>query len=147
MTRPVNYHWLRLRAVAHPTEDLGKVRQALQFVAGTECEVTETALETHHGLPQHVLEAALPRGRALRDALDRILALPDAEQLGAELDRRTDDDGVFYMRVDKQAALLGSLVLTSGEDCVQLRLKVESHPASREAAMEALAPILARRRS
>lgn len=145
--RPTNYHWLRLRTVVHPTEDADKVTKALRFVAGSDVEVADEVLETHHGLQQHVLEAMLPRGRSLRDALDRILALEDAPRLLAEQDRRTDDDGVFYVRVDKQAAFLGELALTDGEDCVQVRLKVECHPSTREAAMEALRPVLERRRS
>lgn len=142
------YHWLKLRAVAHPTEELAKVREAVRFVAGLPEEAfaaatTDTPMETHHGLISHILEATVDRSRALRDVLERVLAIPGArERLRATLDARTDEDGLFYARLDKQAAAQGRLELTQGEDCVQLRLKVEAYPAGRAAALAMLERIL-----
>ena len=141
--RPLTYHWLKLRTVAHPTESLEKVKAALQFVVGTDIALTDTPLETHHGLTQHVLEMTVDRSRHLRDLLARVFALPGAlDRLRGELEKRTDDDGVFYVRVGKQEAFAGQLMLTDGEDCVQLRLKMEAYPAGREASLSALTRLL-----
>jgi RNA binding exosome subunit len=138
------YHWLKLRALCHPTEDVARVRKALEFVAGAAVDVDDTAVETHHGLALHVLEASLEKSRALRNVLDRIFEVEGAlEVLRASVDSRTDDDGVFFLRVEKQDAFLGKLTLTSGEDCIQIRLKVEAYPANREAALGVLREILA----
>lgn len=141
----LRYHWLRLRATCHPTEDLAKVEQALRFVAGVPgLRVEATALDTHHGGTVHVVETVLDRARQVRDALERILALPGArEDLAATVEARTDDEGVFYLRLDKQEAFLGRLALTRGEDAVQVRLRMEHYPATREAALEALRTLLA----
>jgi RNA binding exosome subunit len=142
------YHWLKLRAVAHPTEELPKVREAVRFVSGLPEEafalvVADLPMETHHGLTSHVLEATVERSRALRDVLERVLAVPGArERLRATLDARTDEDGLLYVRLDKQAAAQGRLELTQGEDCVQLRLKVEAYPAGRDAALAMLTRLL-----
>ncbi|HEX2066228.1 MAG TPA: RNA-binding domain-containing protein [Candidatus Thermoplasmatota archaeon] len=138
------YHWLKLRAVAHPTEDVAKVREAVRFVAGLpQAELAETPMETHHGLTSHVVEATLERSRELRDVLARLLALPGAqERLLAQLEARTDEGGLFFVRLDKQAAAQGRLALTQGEDCVQLRLKVEAYPAGRGAALAVLGRML-----
>ncbi|HUR64683.1 MAG TPA: RNA-binding domain-containing protein [Candidatus Thermoplasmatota archaeon] len=142
------YHWLKLRAVAHPTEELPKVRAAVRFVSGLPEDafalvVADLPMETHHGLTSHVLEATVERSRALRDVLERVLAVPGArERLRATLDARTDEDGLLYVRLDKQAAAQGRLELTQGEDCVQLRLKVEAYPAGRAAALAMLARLL-----
>ena len=142
--RPLTYHWLKLRTVAHPTESVERVTAALRFVAGADIAVTDTALETHHGLTQHVLEMTIDRSRPLRDLLGRILALPGAlDRLRGELEKRTDDDGVFYVRVGKQEAFAEALVLTEGEDCVQLRLKVEAYPSGRDASLLAVGRLLA----
>jgi hypothetical protein len=71
--------------------------------------------------------------------LARVLAIPGAhERVLATLDARVDDDGILYLRLDKQAAFAGRLVLLDGEDAIQLRLKPEAHPANREAALAAL---------
>lgn len=140
---PLRYHWLRLRAVAHPTEAVDKVAAALRFVAGLDATPEETVLETHHGLPQHVLELSLERSREVRDLLGRLLALPGArDKFRAELQARVDDDGLFFARLDKQEAFAGRLVLTTGEDCVQIRLKTESYPSGRAAAIRDLTRLL-----
>jgi RNA binding exosome subunit len=142
------YHWLRLRAVAHPTEDPAKVRTALRFASGLDqpdfaAALRESRLETHHGLPLLVFEVTLDKSRSLRDVLTRVFALPGAlERLRETLAARVDDDGIFYLRVDKQAALRGDLRLLDGEDAVQLRLKVEAYPADRDAVLAALRRVL-----
>jgi len=46
------YHWLKLRAVAHPTEDLPRVREAVRFVAGLPEDafapvLSDLPMETH----------------------------------------------------------------------------------------------------
>jgi RNA-binding protein len=145
--QPIRYHWIRLRASCHPTEDLAKVSQAVAFVAGSDPATFQpavTALESHHGGTVQLVEHVMDKSRAVRDLLQRILDLPGARaDLAASLDARTDEDGVFYARVDKQDAYAGKLTLTRGEDCVQLRLKLEHYPATREAALEALGRLLA----
>jgi RNA binding exosome subunit len=136
----LRYHWVRLRASCHPTEDLAKVEAALRFVAGVPgLPLESTAMDTHHGGTVRIVEAVLDRSRAVRDVLQRLLDLPGArEELAATLEARTDDDGVLYVRFDKQEAFQGRLALTRGEDAVQLRLRMETYPASREAALAAL---------
>lgn len=144
--RPLRYHWVRLRASCHPTEDLGKVSQAVAFVAGQDparFQPQVTALESHHGGSVQLVECLLDKSRAVRDLLQRVFDLPGArDALRASLEARTDDDGVFYLRVDKQEAYAGRLALTRGEDCVQVRLKLEHYPATREAALASLARLL-----
>lgn len=145
-TGPLRYHWIRLRSSCHPTEDLAKVLAAVRFVAGQDEAAFKpqlTALESHHGGTVQLVEAVLDKSRAVRDLLGRLLALPGArDDFRASLDARVDDDGVFYARVDKQDAFAGRLTLTRGEDCVQLRLKLEHYPATREAALDSLRRLL-----
>jgi RNA binding exosome subunit len=144
MAAALRYHWIRLRATCHPTEDLAKVESAVRNAAGVpDLAVQAEPMDTHHGGTVHVVEGVLDKSRAVRDALTRILALPGArEELAATLESRTDDDGVFYLRVDKQEAFAGRLVLTRGEDAVQMRLKMEHYPATREAALGSLRTLL-----
>lgn len=141
----LRYHWIRLRATCHPTEDLAKVQAAVRFVAGVpDLELRDEAMDTHHGGTVHVVEGLLEKSRAVRDVLGRVLALPGArDDLAGTAEARTDDEGVVYLRVDKQEAAQGRLALTRGEDAVQMRLKFETYPATREAALESLRALLA----
>jgi RNA-binding protein len=142
------YHWIRLRSVAHATEDVERVRAAVQFVSGLDAKefgesCKTTGLESHHGGDLQVVECLVDRSRAVRDLLQRLMDLPGGRDgLLATLEARTDDDGVFYARVDKQKAFQGALELTSGEDCVQVRLRMETYPADRESAVAAVRAVL-----
>lgn len=144
--QPLRYHWIRLRANYHPTEDLAKVHEAVRFVAGPDADkfpIQVTALESHHGGTVQLVECVLDKSRAVRDLLQRLFDLPGVRaDLRATLESRTDDDGVFFARVDKQDGYAGKLTLTRGEDCVQLRLKLEHYPATREAALASLRRLL-----
>ena len=143
----VRFHWAKLRAACHPTEDLVKVEAAVRFAAGLpqDTPLQVTTLDTHHGGTLRLVEVAVERNRPVRDLLSRVLALPGArEAMQATADRRTDDEGVFYFRLDKQAAFAGHLALVDGEDAVQVRVRLETYPATREAALAALQAFLAK---
>ena len=143
MTR---FLWLRLRATAHATEDPGRVAEAVRNLTGLEPEAfdavaSRTVIEGHFGDVTWV-EADLSRARDVRTALDRLLPPEARAAVRGELERRVDDDGVLYLRFEKQAAFLGRVVPTTGEDAVQARLRVEVHPAGRERAVAALEAFL-----
>lgn len=148
MTR---FHWLRLRATAHATEDADRVSETLRFLTGLEPEpfqavATRTVLEGHFGDVTWV-EADLTRSRDVRTCLDHLLPTVDLELLRKELERRVDDEGVLYLRFQKQQAALGRVVPTTGEDAVQVRLRVEVHPAGRERALAAFEGFLDARKT
>ena len=137
----MRWHWLRLRATAHPTEDVERVRAAVQRLAGLDDEAFAAAteasvMESHHGASITLVETTLHRARDIRAALERLV--PERGRLADEVDARTDDDGVFYLRFDKQAASAGAVVPTRGEDAIQVRMKPEVHPAGRDRAVAAL---------
>ncbi len=145
---PIRYHWLRLRATAHATEDVDLVASAVRHLSGLEPDAfdaacTRTVIEGHFSDVVWV-EAELTRSREVRTALAQLL--PDSAagraKLMAELEQRVDDDGVLYLRFEKQAACQGRIVPTRGEDAVQVRLRVEVHPAGRERALATLATLL-----
>ncbi len=140
----MRFHWLRLRATAHATEPVEHVRQAMLHLTGLDDEtfdaVTEIVpVESHHGGEVFTLETTLKRSRDIRTALARLLPQPG---LAAQVEARTDDDGVFYLRFDKQAAHGAQVVLVQGEDAIQVRLRPEVHPAKRENAVRALQELL-----
>ncbi|HJQ93587.1 MAG TPA: RNA-binding domain-containing protein, partial [Candidatus Thermoplasmatota archaeon] len=64
---PLRYHWLRLRATCHPTEDLAKVESAVRGAAGVaDLDLKAEPMDTHHGGTVHVVEGVLDKSRAVR---------------------------------------------------------------------------------
>lgn len=148
---PLRYHWLRLRAVAHPTEDPGKVAAAMRSLSGLDEDAFDAAtkrlaFDAHHGGTTTVFETDLTRSRQVRDVLDRLLD-GRRDALAQDVERRVGDDGVWTLRFDKQEALAGRIASTDGEAAVQVRLRMMVHPATREGAVEAVRALLAARRS
>lgn len=142
----MRFHWLRLRATAHATEDPERVRAAMRHLTGLEPDdfdalTKATAVDAHHGGDVHFFETTVKRSADVRRIITDLLAT--CEGLDAEVDARTDDDGVFYLRFGKQDAYQGRTVPTRSDDAVQVRLKPMVHPASREGAMAVIHEVLA----
>lgn len=134
-------HWLRLRATAHPTEDLDRVVSAVQFLSGLDDDTftaaTEvTPIESHHGGDVHLIECTIKRQREIRACLASLI--PAAGDLPGEVEARTDHNGTFHVRFDKQAAFEGQVVRRQVEDAVIVQVRPEVHPASHEAAVAAV---------
>ncbi len=134
-------HWLRLRATAHPTEDLDRVVQAVQHLSHLEDDVftdcTEvTPIESHHGGTVHLIECTIKRQREIRACLDALVPSPDG--LLQEVEARTDHNGTFHLRYDKQAAYSGEVLRRQVEDAIVVQVRPEVHPASKEAAEAAI---------
>jgi len=137
----VKFHWLRLRATAHPTEVVERVESAIKTVAQLDLPVQRTEIETHHGATQVLLAAELKRQAEIRATLQGLLSALGKEGF-ADLERRLDDDGILYLRADKQEAFQGRIV-PGLKDPVAIQVKVEVHPFSRERAMAAWVEYLA----
>jgi RNA-binding protein len=126
---------MHFRAFIHATEDEAKVVQALKFASGAnEDEITREMTEGYHGNPIVVLEVFIKEKRRSRDFFTRLDEW-SIKELVDSLGKRMDDDCNLYLRLDKQEAFLGNLRLTSSDDAIAVRAKVESYPKKLETAM------------
>lgn len=141
MGRRAAFHWLRARATCHATERPGQVQEALATILDVGSDalgpvLEETVLASHYGGEVRLLEGSLTRARDIRAAVDRLIGF-QTDAVADALEARLDEDLVLYLRFDKQAAAQGKLVPTLGEDAVQVRIKVQAHPATPENALAA----------
>jgi RNA binding exosome subunit len=127
----LNVHF---RAFCHATEDEDKVTQALKFVSGAD-EVTREMTEGYHGNPIVVLEVFIKEKRRSKDFFAR-LSEDDLREIMNTLEKRMDDDCNLFLRLDKQEAYLGNLKMTTSDDAIAIRAKVESYPKKLETAMK-----------
>jgi RNA binding exosome subunit len=133
----LNVHF---RVFCHATEDEAKVAQALKFASGAD-EATREVTEGYHGNPIIILEVFIKEKRRAKEFFSKLSA--DAlEEIIASLDKRMDDDCNLYLRLDKQEAYLGIMKLTSSDDAIAIRAKVESYPKKRETAMKSATEFL-----
>ncbi len=134
----LNVHF---RVFCHATEDEAKVVQALKFVSGSD-EQTREVTEGYHGNPIIILEVFLKEKRRSKDFFSRLSA-DDLQEIADSLDRRMDDDCNLFLRLDKQEAYLGNLKMTTSDDAIAIRAKVESYPKKLENAKKSASEFFA----
>jgi RNA binding exosome subunit len=136
-------HHIILRVIAHATEDVSRVREALDFfLSGAGVReggklIEELQAEGHHGNPITILSVQLKKkadclnfARFVREKFSE----EDVAKLREEMPERLDDDQVFHLRFDKQAAYLQQVRLTSSSDAITAKVKIETYPKNREKA-------------
>jgi RNA-binding protein len=136
-------HYITLRVIAHATEDISRVKEALDFFlsgAGVREDgklIEEIQAEGHHGNPIAILSVQLKKkadclgfAHFVRDRFSK----EDIAQLREEMPERLDDDQVFHIRFDKQAAYLQQVKLTNSSDAIVAKVKIETYPKNREKA-------------
>ena len=129
----------RFRTYCHATEEEGRVREALSFISGVPSKnITVTVNKGYHGNEIRVLETEVKKGPALNKFL---MALSEAgifEKVKDEIPSRIDNEGMFYLRFDKQEAFKGIFLLNSKEDTIQVSIRVQAYPANPETILAAL---------
>ena len=95
----------------------------------------------YHGNPITVMEAKITRSREIRDFFAS-LDTNDVRKLLDTLELRVDEESMFFLRLDKQEAYQGRIVLGRGDDVISVRGKVKSYPQSRENAINAMRDFL-----
>ncbi|WP_406656847.1 RNA-binding protein [Methanolobus sp. ZRKC2] len=137
-------HYIDLRVISHSTEDFSRVRKALDFFllnsAGKkeESDIDDAVeiidAEGHYGNPIRIFSAQVSRkqdSKALALFIRQNMSDEDVELLRSEMPDRLDDEQVFYMRFDKQAAFEGRVKLTSSSDAIAARVKIATYPKNR----------------
>ena len=126
---------LHARAFCHATEDLDKVKKAMENALGqTEIKVSKT--EGVHGNPIAVLEASVVDSDGIAEFFGK-LSEGDLSELLATLGERVDDGCNLFLRIDKQEAYKGLQRLATDGDVISIRLRVRAYPAKREIAYAA----------
>ena len=131
------FHYVQLRAFAHETEDPAKVKAALQNASHDgKAAVSETKVEGSHGNRILILETDVKSAPAAKE-LFASLARDDPRgfrHVVATARERVDENLNFHLRLDKQEAYSGRLVLASDDDAITVRGKIRSFESKRSAA-------------
>jgi RNA-binding protein len=136
-------HHITLRVLAHATEDVSRVREALDFfLSGAGVRegnklIEELQAEGHHGNPITILSVQLKRKADCLGFAHFVrghFSEEDVAWLKEEMPERLDDGQVFHLRLDKQAACLQQVRLTDSSDAITAQIKIETYPKNREKA-------------
>jgi len=119
-------------AIAHATEDIQKVEQAvrslIELVSTGNVNLTRRYLKGHYGNMIATISAKLTAKELSSDslrALSQQLTESDRRFLSEDMRNCIDEDGSLYLRFDKQEALMGNVKLYQG-DPIRMKLKFAS---------------------
>ena len=136
-------HHIMLRVIAHATEDVSRVKEALDFfLSGAGVRegsklIEELQAEGHHGNPITILSVQLKKKAdclGFAHFVREKLSEEDVAWLREEMPERLDEDQVFHLRFDKQSAYLQQVRLTNSSDAIAAKVKIETYPKNREKA-------------
>lgn len=129
------------RVLSHSTEQLDRVEKAISEVF-VDCALERKRALGHHGNEIIVIETS-STSRDCAVALLRRLPSHELDLVARTLDARIDDSCNLFLRIDKQRAFLGEIVLASNDDAVAVRMKVRAFPARKERAVSVVSELLA----
>ncbi|MCD4702698.1 MAG: RNA-binding protein [Methanosarcinaceae archaeon] len=146
-------HYIIVRATAHATEDVSRVREALDLFlpvpAGKSKDhkdlVDALEVQGHYGNPITMLSAKIDNKTQTSAVVKYIrehLSDKDVITLNKEIQERLDDDQLLFLRFNKQKAYQGLLELSSSSDAIVVRIKIATYPKNREKAMEIVEELL-----
>lgn len=131
------FHYLHLRAFVHETEAPAKVMAALRHAAQDEdVRVQETHADGSHGNKIIILDGEVKSAPAIK-RLFLAFQRDDPEgfaQVVQTARERVDENLNLHLRLDKQEASQGRLVLARGDDAITLRGKLRSFESKRSGA-------------
>ena len=141
-------HNIILRVNAHSTEDKSRVRNALDFFllnsvsksikAGNTDDIVEiTNVDGYYNNPISTLSANITRKQdclAFARFVRENMHPGDVELLRSEMPDRLDEDQLFHFRLDKQAAYLNEVKLSSSSDAITVKVKIATFPKNWEQA-------------
>ena len=114
--RPVKS--VEVSVFSHATEDEEKVKHAIKRLFTLEPELEVQKLSGHYGDPITLLTMKVSARKESTEILDRIwrrLSSLDRETLNMELDKHVDKSGNLYIRLNKQKAYNGKIVLQEND--------------------------------
>ena len=131
-------HYILFRTQAHATEDVSRVRAALEHVLPPETPIELEETKGYFDNPIIIMRAGLEKKAAEQymEFLRTSLPESDYKELIEELPQRVSEDTNFYLRLSKQDAYLGDVRITYADDAIAIRAKIATYPAKYELALQ-----------
>ena len=124
---------LTLRAIVHATEDIDKVIKAIKNVVGEDVELAISRTKGYFGNEIILLHGEITKKRDIEEILKKILKIKEnRDHIIATLNERIDERYHLYIRLNKQEAYRGNIVVGEGDDVISLVFSFNIYPRKKE---------------
>ncbi len=127
--------YIYFRCFSHATEDIDKVRKAFKFITQKD-RFEEREEKGYYGNKIIILETKLTKKNDIVRFWKRMKDYGIVDEIISMLDDLVDEQGVLYLRFDKQQAYLEKIALTMHGDSIAMHAKLESYPMKKAKAIE-----------
>ena len=122
---------VQLSAIAHATEDTSKVEMAMLNTLPADLRdsisISRQNLKGHHGNPIVMLTIRISKGKAVKGVVQNLfkMMIPNEKQeVNLDFENLLDENGNFYVRLDKQEALKCKIKLAT-RDPIRIKMKAK----------------------
>jgi len=128
--------------IAHATENLEKVEAAILNILPSELHgsisLSRMYLKGHHGNPIATFAMRIVKEKIAEIVVQHLftmMSLSDKRELCLEFEKYFDEEGNFYIRLDKQEAFRGRIKLAR-EDPIRIKIKAKMWRRNMESVRE-----------
>jgi RNA binding exosome subunit len=133
-----------------PEDDLEQFKESMKELVPLDLkkeklQVKDSKAEGFEEREIHILELRLEKDRHVNEFFENFMEKLTQEQketLLSQLDSRVDEDGKFFVRIDKPHWILDkNIVLIDSGDCYHLKFDVAAFPKKRDIALQILTKV------
>lgn len=127
--------WIHLETFSHATEDIGKVKTLLSKFFPFEVSFVENRTYGHFGNEITIISVELSKNKDINRFMSSFLDIVDKTHIFNTLERRLDEDGILFIRMDKERIYNDDFTIDDNGD-ILISMKFVTYPKNREKVIE-----------
>lgn len=132
---PFDIAWIQIETFSHATEDVEKVKSLLSKFFSFEVSFNEYKTYGHFGNEITIIKIELSKNRDINNFITKFLEIIDKSYLFDTFEKRLDEDGVMYVRMNKERVYNDDFTIDDNGDII-ISMKFVTYPKSREKVIE-----------
>ena len=132
---PFGIAWIQIETFSHATEDIEKVKSLLSKFFSFEVTFNINKTYGHFGNEINIVTVELSRNKEIKDFISNFLSIIDKNLILETLERRLDEDGILFVRMNKERIYNDDFTIDDNGD-ILISMKFVTYPKSREKVIE-----------
>ena len=132
---PFGIAWIQIETFSHATEDVEKVKSLLSKFFSFEVTFNINKTYGHFGNEIDIVTVELSKNKEIKDFTSNFLSIIDKSHVLETLERRLDEDGILFVRMNKERVYNDDFTIDDNGD-ILISMKFVTYPKSREKVIE-----------
>jgi len=132
---PFGIAWIQIETFSHATEDTEKVKSLLSKFFSFDISFNENKTYGHFGNEIIIINVELSKDKEIKIFVSDFLKIIDKKYILATLEKRLDEDGILFIRMNKERIYNDDFTIDDNGD-ILISMKFVTYPKSREKVIE-----------